>query len=555
MKRAGVVRGELLGSALAVGVVLAGGLALRCGSTPALPAARNDATVARTDQPTAPAAANPLANGKRLYTQHCAACHGDQGDGNGPAARFLYPRPRNFGEAKFRLASTANAIPSDDDLLSVITHGMPGSAMFPFGHLTEAERKSLVAYVRDLTRSSFIRAVQRDAAERGDKVDPAELERDAAEVLKPGEPVALPAAWPANDAASVARGKASYLKTCAACHGESGKGDGVQEQKNNDGTPTAPRDFTRGIFKGGRERDRLFARIMLGMAGTPMPGSQGVPPEEICDLVHFIQSLSPANAQTLVEHRRTTVTARRVSGPLPAAVPEAVWAAGPAARIVVSPLWWRNYSEPELTVRAVHDGRTVALRLTWRDESCNDRIVKPDDFEDMAAVQLFQGQAEPFLGMGAANATLDLWLWRASWQYPRDFANSQLDDYPFDTPFYRDRLRALGRPVPDFQTARAAGNPHTHGDATRSASTLAAKGFGTTTFLPKALQIVSAKSAWKDSRWTVDLRRPLAVGPDGGMALAPGGRCSVAFALWDGAARDRNGQKAVSIWHDLKLDD
>jgi hypothetical protein len=29
---------------------------------------------------------------------------------------------------------------------------------------------------------------------------------------------------------------------------------------------------------------------------------------------------------------------------------------------------------------------------------------------------------------------------------------------------------------------------------------------------------------------------------------------SVAFALWDGAARDRNGQKLVSIWHDLTLE-
>src|SRR6476659_5764528 len=77
-----------------------------------------------------------VVNGKVLYTQHCANCHGDQGDGNGPAARFLYPRPRNFGEAKFRLATTANSMPTDDDLMRVITRGMPGSAMFPFGHLS-----------------------------------------------------------------------------------------------------------------------------------------------------------------------------------------------------------------------------------------------------------------------------------------------------------------------------------------------------------------------------------------------------------------------------------
>jgi mono/diheme cytochrome c family protein len=398
--------------------------------------------------------------------------------------------------------------------------------------------------------------VRQESEAQGQKPDPAELERDADEVLKPGDPVAAPNPWPPADAASVARGKATYLaKGCASCHGETGKGDGVQEQKNNDGTPTAPRDFTRGIFKGGRDPQQLFARIALGMPGTPMPGSQGVPPEEIADQVNFILSLSVPDAQAQVEHQRHTVTARRASGPLPAVIPASVWAAAPPARVVVSPLWWRNYAEPELTVRAAHDGRSLAIRLAWRDDSRNDHIGKPDEFEDMAAVQLVRGQIEPFLGMGAADAALDLWLWRASWQRPRDHADSQLDDYPFDTPFYRDRLRANGKPVPDFQTARAAGNPHAHGDAAQSASNLAAQGFGSTTFRPKASQLVTATSTWADGRWTVELRRPLAAGPDGGVPLAPGERCSVAFALWDGAARDRNGQKLVSIWHDLKLDD
>jgi hypothetical protein len=35
------------------------------------------------------------------------------------------------------------------------------------------------------------------------------------------------------------------------------------------------------------------------------------------------------------------------------------------------------------------------------------------------------------------------------------------------------------------------------------------------------------------------------------MAGPDDARVTIAFALWDGAARDRNGQKLVSIWHDL----
>jgi mono/diheme cytochrome c family protein len=495
-----------------------------------------------------------VVNGKVLYTQHCANCHGDQGDGNGPAARFLYPRPRNFGEAKFRLATTANSMPTDDDLMRVITRGMPGSAMFPFGHLSEGERQSLVAYVRELTLTSFVDGAKREAEKAGEKVNIDELKRDAAEVLKAGDRVAIPANWPKADAASIARGKESYLKTCAACHGLTGKGDGVQDQKNGDGTPTAPRDFTRGIFKGSRDREQLFVRIALGMAGTPMPATQDVSPEAMCDLVNFIQSLSPSDAQSQVEHNRTTLTARKSATPIGDAIAETTWAAAAPARIVVSPLWWRNYAEPELTIRALHDGKSLALRLSWHDETCNDRIIKPDDFEDMAAVQLFQGAAEPFLGMGAANAALDLWLWRASWQKPRDFSANQADDYPFDSPLYRERLKTLGKPAPDFQTAHAVGNPQARTDPAATAGNLTAKGFGSTTFRPRVSQLVTAKSNWSNGNWTVELRRPLSVAANDGLALGPGSRCSIAFALWDGAAHDRNGQKLVSIWHDLRIE-
>ena len=90
------------------------------------------------------------------------------------------------------------------------------------------------------------------------------------------------------------------------CHGETGKGDGVQEQQDECGMPIRPRDFTRGIFKGGREREQLYARIMLGVPGTPMPSSSGtLKPAEAGDLVNFILSLSDTtDTRTKVEHHR-----------------------------------------------------------------------------------------------------------------------------------------------------------------------------------------------------------------------------------------------------------
>src|SRR5262249_35767798 len=89
----------------------------------------------------APIEETPLVMGKRLYANYCTACHGDTGDGNGPAAKYLNPKPRNFGEGKFRLVSTVNRLPTDQDLLRVLERGMPGSAMFPFAHLSEKDRQ------------------------------------------------------------------------------------------------------------------------------------------------------------------------------------------------------------------------------------------------------------------------------------------------------------------------------------------------------------------------------------------------------------------------------
>src|SRR5262249_12282819 len=157
--------------------------------------------------------------------------------------------------------------------------------------LDPKEREALVGYVRVLMRAGMMELVRKEAEEGGEKPTQADLEKAADQVLKPGEPISLPPDMPAANAESVARGKGFYEKGCAACHGETGKGDGQQNQKNDDGMPTSPRDFTRGIFKGSREPRQLYARIALGMPGSPMPATANLKPAEMGDLVNFILSL------------------------------------------------------------------------------------------------------------------------------------------------------------------------------------------------------------------------------------------------------------------------
>ena len=68
--------------------------------------------------------------GKAVYDQHCAECHGATGHGDGPAAPFLTPRPRDFTAGRYKLRTTeSGSVPTDDDLARSVREGLPGSAM------------------------------------------------------------------------------------------------------------------------------------------------------------------------------------------------------------------------------------------------------------------------------------------------------------------------------------------------------------------------------------------------------------------------------------------
>ena len=165
----------------------------------------------------APAAANDAARGQAVYDQHCAACHGLTGDGNGPASVWLYPRPRNFSAGLFKIKSTpGQSLPTDEDLLQSVTRGLPGSSMPSFSYLTEPERRDVVQYVKHLTAYT-------DAS--GKLVNRFE---EAAANGTLAKPVDVPAE-PAVGVQELTLGRDIYKKMqCALCHGETGAGDGTQ---------------------------------------------------------------------------------------------------------------------------------------------------------------------------------------------------------------------------------------------------------------------------------------------------------------------------------------
>ena len=92
----------------------------------------------------APRQAPDLRRGETLFAQHCAACHGTQGKGDGPLARGMDPAPRNFhDEIRMRQRSLYG-------LYNTITLGVRGTPMRPFGELSEADRWGLAFFIAGL---------------------------------------------------------------------------------------------------------------------------------------------------------------------------------------------------------------------------------------------------------------------------------------------------------------------------------------------------------------------------------------------------------------------
>lgn len=504
-----------------------------------------------------------LLSGKELYLQHCAACHGDQGNGQGLAARFLFPKPRDFSRGQFRLVSTKNYAPSRDDIRAVLVRGMPGSAMPPWAHLRAEEIDRLVDEVLRLYQEGIRAAIVAELKEADEEIVEADVAEQVRERTSPSELAEVPQIA-ADDPASVARGGDIYMKqSCHSCHGKEGRGDGQTVMVDNDGVPTRPRDLTAGIFKGGHDPASIYRRIALGMPGTPMPSSSNLSAEQMVDLANFIRSLSNEDQRNAAILKRERLLAKRVTE-APARIESEVWSQAAAVAVKTTPLWWRDNADCDLRVQAVHDGKRIALRLSWKDATPDRHSARTEAFKDVAAIELYRGPAEPFIGMGAAAHAVDLWVWDADRETAlavteEQYPNSVVDVYPFtetsvETAEFSRASARLEKQDTTALPAKSLSNQVTPAARDSAGSSLSAAGPGSVTFRLPENQAVIARGEWRDGRWTVVLSRELQPNEAAGLALLPSDKVSVAFAIWDGSHRDRNGQKLVSIWQDLQLE-
>jgi mono/diheme cytochrome c family protein len=516
----------------------------------------------------APLTPQLFSKGETLYNQNCASCHGAGGDGQGKAAYLLYPKPRNFKEGLFRLVSTTDQQPTNVDFFNSITRGMPGSGMPPWSHLAEEDRWSLAYYVRYLTELGKEASSGNITEEQIKKGVSAETKLRLAGIdANPESAIQVPVE-PAVTKEGIARGQTLYTQACASCHGPQGKGDGQQLMMDNAGLPIRPRDLTAGVFKGSSGSDDLWYRINAGLPGSPMPGYQGAySDDQLWDLIHYVQTLPKPGAEQKARLSRQQITVARVKEKLDNNPSAPRWQNVKPVSVSLTPLWWRDDRVEAVQVKVLHDGKQLAVHLSWEDSSDNSTTIAPQSFSDGAALQLSLDPNPPFFAMGDNQGAVTFWHWKSSWQkdlksrsdvqsaYPHaavDHYSAQLD-YKKGSAFeVKDSNVATHDST--YVTGWGAGNPLSNPNRQSAAEEAHAKGFGTLTSTPVDKDPVIADGVWKDGRWHVVFLRPLKVKEKGRLEFKPGQRINVAFAVWNGQAKDRNGQKMVSIWNEFTLE-
>ncbi len=515
-----------------------------------------------------------LEQGKAVYDKYCGHCHGAEGDGQGVAAPFLKPAPRNFTSGKYKIRHTPTGyMPTDEDLIRSVAVGLPYTSMPGFADaLSDAEIASVVEYLKTFS---------------ADFEDPEAF----------AEPIPIPEPPPLT-AESVERGTELYVETgCGACHGEVGLGDGSS-------APTLVDDWGVHIkvadlslpwtFRGGSTRKDIFRTMSSGFNGTPMPGFHGaLPPEDIWGIVDYIVSLSDGASEAAYDN---LVRAVGYDGDLDLALGDELFAAAPPAIFavigqIIEP--GRNFypATTAVQVQAVYTPSEIAFRISWHDMRAETSGSNAPDLPAPAWLEELAGQSAG----GATDADDeggDFWGEEESaddegggfWGEEEvggddgdaDFWGEEEEGGEGD--FWGDDDDSSGTPAVtgpsnEFSDAIAIQFPQTlpegirkpyflFGDAQNpvelwfadlgKASGQTYVGRGSVAVTPSDGIQPQVNAKYEQGEWSVIFKRQREV--RGGISFAPDTFVPIALSVWDGFNRERGNRRGLTRWYYLYME-
>jgi cytochrome c oxidase cbb3-type subunit I/II len=233
-----------------------------------------------------------ITRGAVVYRNHCAGCHGAKGDGNGPGAYGLNPRPRDFTTGIYKFRSTPQGmLPTDEDLVRSIQQGLLGTSMPAFDLMPARDVLAVAQYLKVFS----------------------DRWRDP-DSHAPSVTVPPPPAWLHHEEerqVRISSARNFYIASCAPCHGAQadGKGPAAALMMDSWGNAILPADLRRPAIRSGRTLSDIYKVLATGVNGTPMPSFVGLmSDEQKWELVAFIDELRrersgarPPGARPLLE--------------------------------------------------------------------------------------------------------------------------------------------------------------------------------------------------------------------------------------------------------------
>jgi len=200
------------------------------------------------------------ADARTTFTNLCARCHGEKGDGNGKVAWYIDPSPRDFTKQGF-LASKPRT-----RFLASIQEGVGGTSMPPWKRILKDDQ---ISGVLDYVMKNFAKEPFKELRTRN---------------IPEKNPVA-------SSPDSIAHGEQIFLLRCTGCHGRKADGKGP----NSLDILPHPRNFRNHWFVESVPDRRLFESIEYGVQGTAMPSwMDSYTANDVGDIVNFIRSLQNA---------------------------------------------------------------------------------------------------------------------------------------------------------------------------------------------------------------------------------------------------------------------
>lgn len=478
--------------------------------------------------------------GRDLYRHRCAVCHGEEGEGDGVAADFVYPKPRDFSLAVFKYKTTpGKKLPSDEDLFRITKYGLHGTSMPGWGTLlSDAQIRSLIPVMKSFDISGNWAPADADDE---DFDDDGRYLKDDFRVFTASEP--LEGQVPYTDE-SIAKGKPVYEEICAKCHGMQGRGNITSGKRLEDDWRNRlwPRDLTkpwtwRWSDDDGSDAARdaairsIYQRLTIGMVGTPMPASRAVDagnpdPITLENRWHVANYVYALRAQSVAPGDEHVIRAAKVEGPLPGSVTSDIWETAPPVtlRLVPNIIKGERLFAPlndAVTVRAVFNKNDIAFLLEINDRT-DSRPGEPvsaqihdaslDMHADAFAIQFPKEGAftatpvvsKPLNQHGDRQRPATIWYWNAGSVEPEIAPQAVVIDGE----------------GPDRDLKRRAGDDS-----------------------------LKARGQWEHGRWRVIMRHARQGAEAGGVNFSDGRFIPVAFANWDGNNGETGARHTLTGWY------